>query len=85
MVLEIYMRGQSSVTVTKRLITKPSLFPSGVKLNPVELDGWRELGLEGCGGVTDDELLEDFKEVKNGDTLAAFQAVTSPPSMLSQR
>jgi hypothetical protein len=40
--------------------------PPGVKLNPVDLDGWRELGLEGCGGVTDDELVEDFKEVKDG-------------------
>ena len=86
MVLEIYMRPAVQRYRDKTVDHETSLYsPPGVKLNPVDLDGWRELGLEGCGGVTGDELVEDFKEVKGWDTPAAFQAVASPPSMLSQR
>ena len=87
MVLEIEnMRAAVQRYRDKTVHHETSLYsPQGVKLNPVDLDGWRELGLEGCGGVTGDELVEDFKEVKGWDTPAAFQAVASPPSMLSQR
>ena len=78
MVLEIYMRPAVQRYRDKTVDHETSLYsPPGVKLNPVDLDGWRERSLEGCGRVTDDELVEDFKEVKDGDTIAAFQAVAS--------